>query len=185
MKLYKCTSDPNALVPNYTDEYPASGEISTTPYEPVDDLNGYVILDYNSSYEQYNKAFLYGKYYTITSHVKEIGGKIRLNLQVDVMKTYADEISSCTVIVQRTGSPPPNGDRNSNGWNALIQDARNVVQANNGVIEVAFTPDEDHGVTDFGWDNSIYLMCIGAIVDTETQNMVKGATIDKFSTYET
>lgn len=185
MILYKCKSDPNALIPEYADQYPpiGEGEISTTPYEPLDDLNGYVILDYNESYNNYNKAQLYGKYYTITSREKDVGQKMRLNLKVDVMKTYASEIATCDVIVKRTGSPPPNGDREANGWNALIQDARNVMQANEGVIEVAFDPDQDNGVTDFGWDSSIYLMCIGAEVNEETQNMVKGATINKFATY--
>lgn len=183
MFLYKCLSDPNALVPEYTEKYPPVGEITTTPYQPLDDLNGYVILDYNESYNDYNKAELYGKYYTITSRVKDIGHKIRLNLTVDVMKTYEDEIKNCEVIVQRTGTPPPEGNRESNGWNALIQDARNVIQANDGVIEVAFDPDYDNGVTDFGWDNSIYLMCIGAEVNKDTQNMVTGATVNKFATY--
>lgn len=156
MKLYKCNSDPNALVPNYTDEYPSSGEISTTPYEPLDDLNGYVILDYNSSYEQYNKAQLYGKYYTITSHVKEIGGKIRLNLEVDVMKTYADEIKDCFAVIERTSADNVDTGEKKIGWNAYLPDPKNVRQVNNQEIECEF-----EGTNRFSYDSRPYLLAIG------------------------
>lgn len=185
MILYKCKSDPSALVPEYEEQYPPTGEISTTPYEPLDDLNGYVILDYNEAYDDYNKAQLYGKYYTITSREKDTGQRVRLNLTVDVMKTYADEIASCNVIVKRTGSPPPDGDREANGWNALIQDAKNVLQSNNSVIEVAFDPDYNNGVTDFGWDNRPYLLCIGSDVPKSVASQVVGPTIPEFLTRDT
>lgn len=156
MKLYKCISDTNALVPEYTNEYPSNSEITTTPYEPVDDLNGYVILDYNSIYEQYDKAQLYGKYYTITSHVKEIGGKIRLNLEVDVMKTYSSSILECVAVIERTAANNVKTPADEVGWNAFLPDGKNVRQVNNQELEVAFL-----GSNKFTYDSRPYLLAIG------------------------
>lgn len=178
MFLYKCVSDPNALVPNYTDKYPES-EIITTPYEPLDDLNGYVILDYNESYNDYNKAELYGKYYTITSRVKDIGHKIRLNLTVDVMKTYENELKSCEVIVSRT-SGVPESDTATIGWNALLKDLRSVQQINDDVFEVGFTGLGSDPMTgepliaqsEFGFDGRPYLLAIGCDPPDEKANAI-------------
>ena len=156
MKLYKCTSDPNALVPDYTNEYPTVGEIPTTPYEPLDDLNGYVILDYNESYNDYNKAELYGKYYTITSRVKDIGHKMRLNLEVDVMKTYADEIKDCFAVIERTSADQVNLGEKKIGWNSYLPDPKNVRQVNNQEIECEF-----EGTNKFTYDSRPYLLAIG------------------------
>ena len=186
MFLYKCVSDPNALIPNYTDK---SEAIPTTPYQPLDDLNGYVILDYNESYNEYNKAELYGKYYTITSRVKDIGHKMRLNLEVDVMKTYADEIATCEVIVTRTSGEPASDDAMI-GWNSLIKDARNITMVNDDCFEVTvngmssdpITGEELIPQSEFGFDSRPYLLAIGCDAPDVRK---EGQTKDNLDTYST
>ena len=122
MTLYKILSDPNALNPIYFSEegYTDSPITIETvkPYEALDDLSGYVVLDYDGSYEEYNGAFLgdTGKFYTITSKELLTGHRIRLNLRVDVMKTYQDEITSCTGILIRSS--------NTRIGNAYLQDGK-------------------------------------------------------------
>ena len=155
--FYKCDSDPNALVPKY-DTTTASDEIGTTPYEPLDDLNGYVILEYNSSYEGYNKAYLSdtGKYYTITSRSLEPGQKIKVFLEVDVMKTYADKIAGCFAVIERTSADKVDIGEKNIGWNAYLPDPKNVRQVNNQEIECEFT-----GTNRFAYDSRPYLLAIG------------------------
>lgn len=127
MTLYKILSDPNALNPYYFDDegYTDSPITinSVVPYEALDDLSGFVILDYNSAYEGYNGAFLSetGKFYTITSKELLTGQRIRLNLRVDVMKTYQSEITNCTGILLRSS--------NTSIGNSYINDGKRDFEA--------------------------------------------------------
>lgn len=128
--LYKCADDPDTLNKTFSNALSKNG----TPYEPVDDLNGYVILDYFSDIESYNAAsitFTSGKktkYYTITSRTPEPGQKVRVNLSCDVLKAYETEIANIEGILCRTSN---------NEWtNYTIQDGKAVYQSNRTTINV-------------------------------------------------
>lgn len=126
--LYSVSDDPNTL--NKT--LGTGSQRNGTPYEPVNDLSGYVILDYTEDIENYNYcAVTIGnktKYYTITSKSMEIGGNVKLNLSCDVLMTYQSEINNISGILSRTAT--------NDFTNAYLQDNRAQYQADRTTINV-------------------------------------------------
>lgn len=72
------------------------------PYEPLSDLEGYLILEYDSYVERANYCYFEERYYFIKDREKLIGGKLRLTLRVDVLKTYEGSIGHIDVVCRRT-----------------------------------------------------------------------------------
>ena len=129
--LYKCANDPDTLNKTFSNASSRNG----TPYEPIDDLSGYVILDYTTDIESYNAASLTigsrTKYYTITSRAPETGHKVRVNLSCDVLATYETEIRNIGGILSRTANDSSTGD-----FNAFIIDSEATFQADMTTITV-------------------------------------------------
>lgn len=164
--LYKCSDDPKKLYKTYGDASSRNG----TPYKPVDDLNGYVILEYTTDIETYNGASLeWGgktKYYTINSIQADIGNKVIVNLQEDVLKTFETEIGNLYAIVARTS--------NKNVYNSYLPDQKLVMQSNLLCQNFAF------GNGAFTYDNSIILGVIGS---EPAEVLNKGTTTTTITTY--
>ena len=72
------------------------------PYEPLSDLEGYLILEYDNLVERANYCYFEERYYFIKDREKLIGGKLRLTLRVDVLKTYENQIDHIDVVCKRT-----------------------------------------------------------------------------------
>lgn len=72
------------------------------PYEPLSDLEGYLILEYDNIVERANYCYFEERYYFIKDREKLIGGKLRLTLRVDVLKTYENQIGQVDVVCKRT-----------------------------------------------------------------------------------
>lgn len=99
MILYNTTSNPKALNKDLTN----SIEIQTiNPYEPVSDLEGYVIVNYNSNYENMNYAKYDNDYYFIVDREKMIGGKMKLYLRMDVLMSFQTGIKNCDCVFERS-----------------------------------------------------------------------------------
>jgi len=125
--LYKCANDPDTLNKTFSDASNRNG----TPYEAIDDLNGYVILDYTTDIESYNAASLTignrTKYYTITSRAPEPGNKVRVNLSCDVLTTYKTEVLNIGGILSRTADKD---------YNAFVVDNKATFQSNFTTVTV-------------------------------------------------
>lgn len=67
---------------------------AVTPFEPLDELRGYLIMEYNDDYYEMTMAGIGWKYYHITDRTALTGGRIRLDLSVDVLYTYSSYILS-------------------------------------------------------------------------------------------
>lgn len=166
IKLYKCSDDPKKLYKTYGSESVRNG----TPYKPVDDLSGYVILEYTADIETYNAASLeWGgktKYYTITSIQADIGNKVIVNLYEDVLKTFETEIGDLYVVVARTS--------NKSVYNSYLPDQKLVMQSNLLCQNYAF------GEGAFTYDHSIILGVIGS---QPTEIVNNGKTTANLVTY--
>lgn len=93
-------------------------EKTCTPYEALDDLNGYVIIDYDSNVMGCNYAEYDGKKYFVTDRVRQPGQKLQVRLRIDSLSTYWEQINQCQAMV-RTSS-------DSNGWTKMIQGDRMI-----------------------------------------------------------
>lgn len=118
MILYNTISNPKALNKDLTNII----QIETIkPYEPVSDLEGYVIIDYNSDYENMNYAAYDNDFYFITDREKMIGGKMKLYLRMDVLMSFKTGIVNCPIVVLRSEV--------TSKHNAYIQDGLRVTYA--------------------------------------------------------
>lgn len=100
--LYSVTDDPKVV--DKTLGSAQAGPLSCTPYEPLSDIEGYVILAYNSTRKGSNYALLDGKYYYITDREMLTGGQLKLKLKVDVLKTYVstNDFKALNVVPSRS-----------------------------------------------------------------------------------
>lgn len=140
--LYSVSDDPNTLNKTLGTGSSRNG----TPYEPLDDLSGYVILYYTADIENYNYCALTiggkTKYYNITSKSMETGGNVRLNLYCDVLMTYKSEINNISGILSRTST--------NDFTNAYLQDNRAQYQADRTTINVTLAELAYEGAIVFG-----------------------------------
>lgn len=111
----KTTSDPKTAVKVFEGN---AIEKTCTPYAELDDLNGYVIIDYTAAILDYNYAEYGGKSYFITDRTRDIGGKMKVFLKVDSLSTYWNQIKECDAVVNTT--------TDSNGWTAMVQGNRMI-----------------------------------------------------------
>lgn len=152
LKLYKCGDDPKTLNKSY------SNSVSKTcnNYEAVNDLSGYVILDHTSGIEDYNAAEINGKFYTIISRDMMIGGKIRLNLEEDVLKTFQTQIGALQPTVIRCS--------NKDIYNSYIADDKIITQTNKCCLNVPL----GNGL--FEYETKIILGVIGSDPASQTNS---------------
>lgn len=80
--------------------------ITLSAYENINDLEGYIILSESNSANAYNYYSIdingKTKYFMVTSKEAMTGGRCRVNLYQDVLKTWWEEIKKFKVIVQTT-----------------------------------------------------------------------------------
>lgn len=75
---------------------------AVTPFEPLDQLRGYVIMEYDEIYYEMTMAGIGWKYYHITDRTALPGGRIRLDFMVDVLYTYRTDLMNCNVWCKRS-----------------------------------------------------------------------------------
>ena len=98
-KAYKYTGDYKIL----NKDLGTATILTINAYEPINDLEGYLILSPTNSANDYNYySFTINgktKYFMVTSKEAMTGGRCRVNLYQDVLKTWASEIEDFECIV--------------------------------------------------------------------------------------
>lgn len=141
------------------------------PFEPVDDLNVRLIMDYSAAIRECNYVIADNKCYFITSRVWMTGGRIALICSIDVLETYSAAINAMDCIIKRTSADP---EQNENGWNSLIDDQWSVTEVNTEEFEVGLD-----GLSSFAYDPRPYLAAIG--YDAPDGSM--RGTVDNFQVF--
>lgn len=104
MILYNCNDNRKTI--NKTLGTPTVIQ-TITPYEPVSDLEGYVIVNYNADYMDMNYAAYLNSKYFIEDRELLTGGKMKLHLRMDVLETFKTDILACPAISERSNSGNP------------------------------------------------------------------------------
>lgn len=98
---YKYTGDYKIANKEFDEQTAATFNIDA--YEPLNDLEGYIILSPTNAANDYNyyKITLNGKtkYFMVTSKEPMTGGRCRVNLYQDVIKTWWNEIKEFECII--------------------------------------------------------------------------------------
>lgn len=135
--LYNCADDPRKLNKSLGQGIVIS---SIVPTSSCDILNPTFILDYNSSYTSCNYIIVsspFNRSYFITDMSIDIGKKIVISCDVDVLNTYKEDIKELTVNVVRQEKK----------MKEMLPDPSFVYLNENDVINVLMTP---HGGNFFG-----------------------------------
>jgi len=90
-----------------------------TPYEALDDLNGFVIIDYDPNVMECNYAEYDSKQYFVTDRIRQPGQKLQISLRIDSLSTYWDQIKTCQALLATT--------TNSDGWTRQMQGDRLIL----------------------------------------------------------
>lgn len=141
------------------------------PFEPVDDLNVRLIMDYSAALDSCTYVVADSRCYFITSRQRLTGGRIALYCAIDVLETYSAEISALDCIIRRTSSDP---DLNENGWNSLLDDQWTVTECNTEEFEVGLD-----GLSSFAYDPRPYL----AVIGYDAPNGSMRGTVDNFQVF--
>lgn len=102
--LYKNNSDNKALNKNITNAKNINCEIKDTNSI----LNPTIFINKFAGFAAYNYCYIadFGRYYYITGVSVDLGNKIILNLKVDVLMTYKNQIlNSNALILRQTNNP--------------------------------------------------------------------------------
>ena len=118
--FYNYSGPPNKIKKQLSAE-PIVGNVSCTPYEPFDDLHGYVIIGYNAAVEACNYCEIGGRYYYVTDFVKKTGSQLEVRLELDPLMTFKTEILSQDAYVFRTSQTP---SKTKPGYNMDINDSK-------------------------------------------------------------
>lgn len=107
VKFYKSENAPNDA------DKVLSGEITKNnvhPVHPCNILQPTLEIDTSTALYSYNYAYIpdFGKYYFMSPPTLTTGGKMIVQLNVDVLKTYADSIRQCPATILRNERVPVN-----------------------------------------------------------------------------
>ena len=141
------------------------------PFEPIDDLNVRLIMDYSAALDSCTYIIADSRCYFITSRQRLTGGRIALYCAIDVLETYSAEINALDCIIKRTSADP---DKNENGWNSLLDDQWTVTECNTDELEVSLD-----GLSEFAYDPRPYIAAIG--YDPPSGSM--RGTVDNFQVF--
>lgn len=95
-----------------------------TPFKPVSDLTGTILLDYTAEAEGANYAMVTGdgreRYCFITDIEKDIGGRMSITLKEDPLMTFSTKIELAPILATRSSVLAK--DDGNVGYNAYLQD---------------------------------------------------------------
>ena len=110
LDLYNISDNPKQLYKTIGDSiYQTTQTIK--PYEPISDLTGSILITYSSTAEDCNYAKIvddagFTKYYFVTDKQLEVGGKMRIYLEIDVLMTFQEDILNCPAVYDRSDCFP-------------------------------------------------------------------------------
>lgn len=95
-----------------------------TPFKPVSDLTGTILLDYTAEAEGANYAMVTGdgreRYCFITDIEKDIGGRMSITLKEDALMTFSTGIKNCDILATRCSVISK--DDGNVGYNSYLED---------------------------------------------------------------
>lgn len=105
VKFYKTEDAPNVVNKVLSNEIVKS---NVHPVHPCNILQPTLEIDANTTLYTYNYAYIpdFGRYYYMSAPTLTTGGKMIVQLSVDVLKTYVADIRSCSATILRTESVP-------------------------------------------------------------------------------
>lgn len=105
---YQCDCDPKTVNKGrYIKKTIQGNSIDFANYEPLDDLNGYILVGSvpdSTNYIKINNINGRNRYYFVTSRERQNGGILKVNLHEDVLMTFNDEIRKLSAVIDRAGS---------------------------------------------------------------------------------
>ena len=120
--LYKISDAPNTL--KKTLGTPLRANISCSPFEPLSDLKGKIILDYTAQADEANYCSIVDgtrtRYAFITDRVKRVGGQLTLVLEEDPLMTFKAGILEADILATRASVLAK--DSGNVGYNAYLPD---------------------------------------------------------------
>ena len=105
--FYNYTGD-NRIINKTISETPLQTVQTATPFRPLSDLTGTLLLTYVATAYAANYCSFGGKYYYITDRELLPGQKMQIICRVDVLKTYAEQIKSVNIIPARSSDNEKN-----------------------------------------------------------------------------
>lgn len=125
--------------------------VDCTPYEPLSDLSGYVILEYDATKYTKNYAKYNNKFYFIYDRELMIGEKMKLFMRVDSLNTYQVGILKSPIIPKRSSSI----------YNSWIYDEQMPFEV--AATSYSIPPKGRAGIDYDVWDYDNMSLVIGAI----------------------
>ena len=120
--LYKISDPPFQLDKNLGTALRAN--ISCSPFEPLSDLKGKIILDYTAEADEANYCSIVEgtrtRYAFITDRVKGVGGRLTLVLEEDPLMTFKAGILEADILATRASVLAK--DSGNVGYNAYLPD---------------------------------------------------------------
>lgn len=122
-----------------------------SPFNPMSDLHGEIIVDYNSAIEAANYCVIEAgtqahaaegrpRYCFITDLIKGNGGRLTVRIEEDVLMTFKDAIKELPLHVTRcslqAGIVP---EKSKVGYNSMIPDGTITMTAQKYFINIPFT----------------------------------------------
>lgn len=107
VKFYKTENAPNVVNKVLTDEV---SKTNVHPVHPCSILQPTLEIDANTSLYSYNYAYIpdFDRSYFMSAPTLTTGGKMIVQLNVDVLKTYANSIRQCYATILRNERVPVN-----------------------------------------------------------------------------
>lgn len=123
VNFYKCSDTPNVANKTITD---AVSKTNVHPVHPCNILQPTLEIDANTSLYSYNYAYIqdFSRYYFMSPPTLTTGGKMIVQLSVDVLKTYISDMANCDCIVLRNERVP-----------TLVPDNQLPIDVNNFFIQ--------------------------------------------------
>lgn len=154
--FYNYQGQPNKIKKNIGEVQ--VGSVTCTPYEPVSDLHGYVIIGYNAAVEACNYCEIAGRYYYVTDYVKRTAQQLEVRLELDPLMTFQTEILSQDAYVFRTSQQAANDS--SPGYNMDINDGKIPLVAYDRITVIG--SEANGSIKEFTADDySVYSSIIG------------------------
>ena len=157
VSFYNISDPPNKL--NKTlPENAAHVAQSASPYEPMSELTGKIILAYVAEADGCNYCSItegsVTQYYFITDTVLLPGGKFEIYLKRDVLMTYESSIKNMEIYVTRCAKQASvTGPDAGTGYNAFLEDPEVRITAAQYVREFPFI--ENGGTFEFKYPTNI------------------------------
>ena len=99
INFYKVTDPPNKLDKTTGTSL---GSFNCSPFKPISDLTGSVVVSYTAEVEAANYAAIGTRYYYVRDVILQPGGRMEVVLELDPLKTLSTEIKACDCICATT-----------------------------------------------------------------------------------